>query len=414
MRSARLAGVLCLLVAASACGVSGDAPLLGGNPSNGIVKVSVVDVFSGQFGSAGQNLINGLQVEADQLNALGGLLGYRVEVVAADDESDANKGTELVREQISDPQVKLLVGPNDTEVFLPSKSLITRALIPNCLSTGVTDADVTGAPTTFRTQGRDQDRVAALMRYLQTNRPTVKKVALLSDNDVTGHGLDSLISSLSSGPLKTAGITYGGAAFTPVTAATDIPSGPDVVIPFVRQLVDAGAQAIFLSEETPLAALTAQAVDQLGLTGKVLLLGVGGVDSYEYPFTGGAAAVGTYFGSTNLSYLTSLPQSQWPPAYRDFVKAIVSRYGYAPNGVEMRGNPTGADCLVQWAKAVRAAGTFDGPSVEKAWEGIQVSPAESPLGVQETPRSHESVPAGGIFVYQWVRQGNRFQLKQLG
>jgi ABC-type branched-subunit amino acid transport system substrate-binding protein len=187
-----------------------------------------------------------------------------------------------------------------------------------------------------------------------------------------------------------------------------------VVIPFVRRLVDAGVQAIFLSAETQLAALTAQAVDQLGLTGKVVLLGIGGVDPYQYPFTGGPAAVGTLFASTNLSYLTSLPQAQWPPAYRDFVKQIVSRYGYAPNGVEMQGTPTGADCMLQWAKAVRAAGTFNGPAVARAWEGIQLSPAESPLGVRETARSHEPVPASGIFVYEWVRQGNRFQLKQVG
>jgi ABC-type branched-subunit amino acid transport system substrate-binding protein len=251
------------------------------------------------------------------------------------------------------------------------------------------------------------------MRYLQTNRPAVKKVGLLADDDVTGHGSDSLITNLVGGPLKTAGITYAGAAFTPVTAAGDTPSGTDVVAPFVRRLVDAGAQAIFVSVETPLAALTAQAVDQLGLTGKVVLLGIGGVDAYQYPFTGGPAAVGTVFASTNLSYLTGLSQSRWPPAYRAFVSEAVSRYGYAPNGVEMQATPNGADCLLQWAKAVRAAGTFDSAEVVRAWEGVRLSPAESALGVQETQRSHESIPASGIFVYQWVQQGNRFRLKQL-
>jgi len=33
--------------------------------------------------------------------------------------------------------------------------------------------------------------------------------------------------------------------------------------------------------------------------------------------------------------------------------------------------------------------------------------------VREVPKSHESVPASGIFVYQWVKQGNRYQLNQL-
>ena len=106
-------------------------------------------------------------------------------------------------------------------------------------------------------------------------------------------------------------------------------------------------------------------------------------------------------------------RSEWPPAYRDFVARITSQYGYAPNGVEMQGDPAAADCVLQWAKAVQKAGTFDGPSVVRAWEGLDLTPSETALGVRETPRSHNSIPASGIFVYQWAREGNGYQLKQL-
>jgi hypothetical protein len=51
--------------------------------------------------------------------------------------------------------------------------------------------------------------------------------------------------------------------------------------------------------------------------------------------------------------------------------------------------------------------------VVRAWEGVSLSSSESALGVQETGRSHESIPANGIFVYQWTRKGNGYQLKQL-
>ena len=306
-----------------------------------------------------------------------------------------------------------MVGPNDTDVYVGTGPILTRSQVPSCLSAGVTDADVNGAPDTFRTQGRDQDRVAALTGYLQRNQPTVKKIGLLTDDDAAGHAMDSVLTSLFNGPLKTGGISYAGAALTPVTPTSDTPSSPVVVVPFVQRLLNAGAQAIVLSEESPLATLTAVTVEQMGLTGKVTLLGIGGVDTYEYPFEGGAAAVGTIFASTTQAYLTGAPQSQWPPAYRAFVRKITSQYGYAPNGVEMQGSPAAADCALQWSRAVRRAGTFDTARVVKAWEAIELSPSESPLGVRERPSSHESVPANGIFVYQWVRQGNRYQLKQL-
>jgi branched-chain amino acid transport system substrate-binding protein len=402
VRGTRLASVAALLVI-SAC--AGNAPLAGGAAPNGIVKVSLVDVFSGTSGSSGQNLRNSLQVEVDQINAHGGLLGSQVEVVAADDESKPDKGAELARQQVADREVKLMVGPNSTDVYLAAKRSITQAQVPNCLSAGVTDADIRGAPNTFRTQGRDQDRVAALIRYLQRDQPGIKKVGLIADDDDGGHGLDSLMANLAGGPLKAAGITYVGGAFTPL-GATDF-------TPYIQQLTAAGAQALILSDEPTTAVGDALAVDQLGQTGKLTLLGIGGVDAYLYPTTGGPAAVGTVFASTIQSYLTGAPQSRWPPAYRDFVRTITSQYGYASNGVEMQGSPGAADCILQWAKAVRSAGTFDGPRVVRAWEGIDLAPSESVLGVREAPRSHNSIPASGIFVYQWARQGNHFQLKQL-
>src|SRR5207237_4587391 len=137
--------------------------------------------------------------------------------------------------------------------------------------------------------GRDQDRVAALTSYLQRNQPTVKKLGLLSDDDPAGHAMDNVLAKLFNGMLRAGGITYGGSALTPVTPTSDTPSGPGVVIPFVRRLLDAGVQGIIVSEEPNLATLTAIAVDQMGLTGKVTLLGIGGADAYEDPFTGGPA-----------------------------------------------------------------------------------------------------------------------------
>jgi branched-chain amino acid transport system substrate-binding protein len=402
MRSLRLAGAVALLVG-SAC--AGNAPLAGGAASGDIVKVSLVDVFSGSAANTGQDVRNSLQVEIDQLNANGGLLGSQVELVAADDESLPDKGAELAREQVADRGVKLVVGPDSTDVYLAAKPFIVRSQVPNCLAAGVTDADISGARNTFRIQGRDQDRVAALLRYLQKGQPGIKRIGLIADDDVGGHGLDRLMANLTGGALKTTGVTYVGGAFSP-------PDATDAT-PYVQQLLAAGAQAMVVSDEPSTAMEDALAVDQLGQTGKVTLLGIGGVDAYSYPATGGPAAVGTVFASTIQSYLTGTPQSRWPPAYRGFVRAIVSQYGYASNGFEMQGTPAAADCILQWAKAVRSAGTFDGPRVVKAWEGLDLAASESVLGVREAPRSHNSVPASGVFVYQWVRQGNHFQLKQL-
>jgi hypothetical protein len=65
--------------------------------------------------------------------------------------------------------------------------------------------------------------------------------------------------------------------------------------------------------------------------------------------------------------------------------------------------------------AVARADTFGGERVAKAWESLDIPASQSVLGVRETLTllGHDSVPAAGIFVYQWKRQGGRFQLTQL-
>src|SRR6266487_119066 len=114
-----LAAALCLLSGGMACGGSGLGPRA---VEQRTVKIAVVDLFSGPPAAAtGPDVQNSLQVAVDGLNARGGLLGQHVEIVAADGERNAAKVAELVRQQLSDDDVKLLVGPASTATFLPVK-----------------------------------------------------------------------------------------------------------------------------------------------------------------------------------------------------------------------------------------------------------------------------------------------------
>ena len=98
MKFRQMAAGLCGVLLVAACGGSSS----GGASSSpaafkGTYKVALVDVFSGSFGFFGGYLKNSLQVEIDELNAKGGLLGYKLEVVTYDDELKPDKAAELVR-----------------------------------------------------------------------------------------------------------------------------------------------------------------------------------------------------------------------------------------------------------------------------------------------------------------------------
>jgi len=375
----------------------------GGTASQGAVqptvKVALVDVFSGSSEAGGRDARNGLQLAVDALNAQGGLLGDRVEVVAVDGEANSGKVTELVRQQLSDDGVQLLVGPSPTSAFQAVKTAVGQAAMPNCL-TSVTDDALSGAPTSFRAGASDRTRIAALLSYVHQSRTDVRKVGLLAGDD-SAPGYDRLLGD----EAGRAGLTYVGRAGAPDADPTAA----------VQQLAGQGAQAVVVVAQPAFAIRAAQAVRQLALGGRLMLLGFDALASYDFPDVGGDPALGAVLVATNRAYLTAGSDAAWPPAYRAFVGTATREYGTATNGVELQADPVAADCVLQWSRAVRRAGTFRGPNVTRAWEGLYLPSTDTALGVTERPTAadHTAVGPDGVFVYTWSRDGVRFRLKQL-
>ena len=398
----RLAAMLggLLLVA---CGGGSTSTSSSPGAFKGTVKVALVDVFSGGFGFFGGYLQNSLQVEADAINAKGGLLGNKIEITTADDQLSPDQGASLVRQQLADSNVKLLVGPSFTSVFLAAKPIINQGKTPNCLPAVAADSAMDGAVNSFRTQEPDKYRVPATLNYIAKNTQ-IKKIGLIYENDASGQSYDQQLGSAASA----AGLQYVGAAFTTATATDHKP--------LVQQILAKGAQGIILSNNSTTAGRTALAIQQLGVKDKLAQFGFSGLSGYTYPQLGGDTVDGTIFAATIQSYLTDVPDTKWPATYRDFVKKITSQYGYATNGLEMKGTPLAADCMIEWSKAVQKAGSFDGAKVVKAWESLDIPASQTVLGVRErfSSSNHNAVPEEGIFIYQWAKQPDgKFRLKQL-
>lgn len=392
---------LCLL-AATACGA-----LQGGlmTPAQKLalqrtVKVAVVGVFSGPSATLGRDVRNSLQVEADQLNASGGVLGDRVEIVAADGELNPAKAAELVRQQLADDDVKLLVGPNFTAGYLAVKGDITQAGMPNCVTTVADDA-LTGAAFSFRSDAGERASVTTLLAYLHQSQPEIKKVALLDDGDETSQSYDRQFADQSA---------HYGLAYVGRATATESDPGAAV-----QKVLAQSPQAVALSAQPGTAARIAQAVQQLAANARPLILGFRGLSGYEFPSLTGDIAVNSVFANTTAAYLTDVPDSSWPAGYRTFVHSLTRQYGYATNGVDMNGNLAAADCLLQWSRAVTRAGTFRGLNVVKAWENLDLDRSETVLGVRErfSPADHHAVSQSAMLIYQWAKQGSKYRLRQL-
>jgi branched-chain amino acid transport system substrate-binding protein len=367
----------------------------------GTVRIALVNVFSGPSGYLGEYAQNSLQVEVDAINAGGGLLGSRLEVVSADDEQKADKGTELVREQLAEGDVKLLVGPSTAEVVMAAAPTVSAAHTPSCVL-DVPAAELSRLPFTFAVQERDADRISALLGYVLRGRTDVKRIGLFDAGGPSPSIYDRDLHDQSS----RFGLQYVGSV---------IASGAGDARPLVQQMLQKGAQAALLPADPAAAARIAQAAGQLGATKQLQLLGTSSLSSYSFAQDGGDGVNGLVFEDTIESYISDVPQSRWPPPYAAFVHRITSQYGYASNGVEMKGLPGAADCILEWSHAVKAAGSFDGERVARAWERLDLPPSQTVLGAREklAPGDHDALGPEGIFVYQWSRTGDRWSLKQL-
>src|SRR5918997_4399924 len=82
------------------------------------VKFGLVAAMSGQSAKSGEAIVRGLSIAIDEINAKGGVLGRKVELVVRDDESNPAKGAVAARELVQRERVVALFGGLDTPVSI--------------------------------------------------------------------------------------------------------------------------------------------------------------------------------------------------------------------------------------------------------------------------------------------------------
>ncbi len=264
----------------------------------------------------------------------------------------------------------------------------------------LTDDAVAGTTLTFRTTPSQRDRLTALLTYI-TARTQIRRIGLIASGDGDPDGVARLLGQLA----PALGVEYQGEVS--VATAADPAAA-------VREMASRDVQGVVLAGDPSVAADAVQAAQAIGLRAGMQVFGLDELGTSAFLRRGGDAASGTVFVSPTRSYLVDAPDSDSGEAYRTFVAGVRGRYGSAAGG-EIRGWPEAADCVLQWASAVRAAGTLDGGRVARAWERLRIDRERSAQGVEErfAPDRHEVLGADGLYVYQWAKQADRFRLLQL-
>src|ERR1041385_9179931 len=175
-----------LVLLAVMAGVGAVAPALGQGP----VKIGVLTPLSPPGdASAGQFIVRGAKMAADDVNARGGVLGNRkIELVIEDDAGTPEKGVSGLRKLATQDRVVAVLGQFHSSVMGAVQDLAEQFKIPlfstQASARGITERHLS---YTFRTHVIDPDRVALWNKWIK--QQGFKRVALIAENTDYGVGL---------------------------------------------------------------------------------------------------------------------------------------------------------------------------------------------------------------------------------
>jgi len=154
------------------------------------IKIGVLTPLSppGDSG-AGQLIVRGAKMAADELNAQGGILGGRkIELVIEDDAGTPEKGVAGLRKLASQDKVAAVIGQFHSSVMEATQDLAEQLKVP-IFSTQASAKKITEKHLayTFRTHVIDPDRVQLWNKWI--TQQGFKRVAILAENTDYGIGL---------------------------------------------------------------------------------------------------------------------------------------------------------------------------------------------------------------------------------
>jgi branched-chain amino acid transport system substrate-binding protein len=174
------------VLAPAACGGGDREAEPGGNRTNAgnspdTVKIGALVPLSGDNARFGVEMLNAAKLAADDLNASGGVLGRRIEIVSGDDGCDPNAAGPAA-EELAASGIVGVAGGYCSGAAVPASAALDAKGIPY-VSAFATNPALTdrGLRTVFRITGRDDHQGTFAARFL-AGPGEVRRLAILHDN----------------------------------------------------------------------------------------------------------------------------------------------------------------------------------------------------------------------------------------
>jgi branched-chain amino acid transport system substrate-binding protein len=329
----------------------------------------------------------GYQIALDEINAGGGLLGKKVELLAYDNRCNPSEAVNVANKLI-EAKVAAILGAHCSSATLATMPLVATARIP--LIDGVASSPkITelsgkgGNEWTFRINPSDEDMMNALGEYLKEQGNKFKRIAILAEDSDFGRGGVAAFTAVA----KKNGLEIISTDFHPQ-------SYPDFT-PLITRLQQNKPDAI---------ALFQLAGDQINFLRNAMQLGV------KIPYIGRFDP-----GGTNVQIIKAggMEGSVTAWTYSDLVdtranKAFVAEVQKLHNQTPVLQTWAGYEAMRLLAEAIRSAGSADPEKIREALKSIKTT------NVMGAPLSFDDYnQAGKVVLIEGIEGGKATLLKQL-
>ena len=355
--NSRLRGAAVAAIAA----IAGFCTLAPASAQTDTFKIGVIAPMSGPNARYGAFANKGAALAAKEINAAGGVLGKQIELVSGDSQCVPAEGVAATQRMISLEKTPVIIGDVCSSVTLAMQPLAeeSKVLLVNAASSNpdiTYKAGVGGFKWTFRNYPTDEVRAATVLEYASKTKG-FKKFAVLSVDSDYGRGAIKFT--------KRYLPKYEGAEILSEDYYKDSETDFRSVLSKIRR---SGAQAIFLYGQADTTPIIARQMLELGLAGKVALVGNGEFNTKETI----AAAPKVMNGAVEAAaWLPEVPAPRSLKFVEDYRKA---------NGGEMPNNHayTHYDTLNLVVAAIKSANSLKAEDIRNAMAKIKY---DSPMGV---------------------------------
>ncbi len=352
------------------------------------IKFGLVAAMSGQSAKSGEAITRGLSLALDEINAAGGVLGKKVELVVRDDESNPAKGVVAARELVQREKVAVLFGGLDTPVSMAIVPFANQSKVP-FMGVWAAGTAITrnGAADNyvFRVSAVDALVDRALVDYAM-KKYAIKKPGMILINNPWGESNE--------GGLKTA-LADKNVPFAGIEKFQDA----DVdVVPQLTRLKEAGADALFLVANVAPSSQVVKSLDRMGWN--VPVVSHWGPAGGRFTELAGPSAAKVHFIQT-FSFAGDMS-----PKAKAVFEALKKKYPEIKTLADVTpavGIANAYDAMHLTAMAVAKAGSTDGTQIRDAFLAIDhydglIKSYDKPF----TEANHDALSSGDYLFTHFV------------